>query len=145
MEGKVWLRRLEGAEDVEKRKGRRGVCLNLDVLSCQRNTSRPEQKSQYHAPLLPPPSIPNLCLLQRGKSSAPAWQFFAMLATTGYEMCFQKIPLTIVKKIRDIASSRLKKCNLNQNPGILHEFFRVKSTQREDYVTVHQENVLITL
>ena len=44
VEGKVWMRRLGGAEDVETRKGRRGVCLNLDVLSCQRNTSRLEQK-----------------------------------------------------------------------------------------------------
>lgn len=43
MEGKVWPWRRGGAEDVEKRKGRRGVCLNLDALSCQRNTTRLKQ------------------------------------------------------------------------------------------------------
>ena len=47
---KVWMRRQGGAEDVERKKGRRVLCLNLDVLGCQKNTSRLEQNHSVEHP-----------------------------------------------------------------------------------------------
>ena len=72
MEGKVWPWRRGGAEDVEKRKGRRGVCLNLDALSCQRNTTRLKQKKKIPGSCSAPYSSINTAA---AAFSAPAWEF----------------------------------------------------------------------
>lgn len=80
MEGKVWPWRRGGAEDVEKRKGRRGVCLNLDALSCQRNTTRLKQTKKTK-------KIPGSCSAlysfihtAAAASSAPAWEFWRCMS-----------------------------------------------------------------
>lgn len=88
MEEQVWMRRLGGAEDVEERKGRRGVCLNLDVQLPEEHVA-PGTKSQYHA-LLPLPAAPHLSLLQQHRPQLHLPHSF-LLATTGYVMQSQDI------------------------------------------------------
>ena len=79
------MREQGGAEDVERRKGRRGVCLNLDVLSCQKNTQRLEQNH----------SITHPSFSSRIRSTHLVGAVIVLLRAlaTGYEIDSQSFPL----------------------------------------------------